>query len=186
MTSPAEFVALPPSRRSGSPYAIAVVCLGNICRSPTAEVVLTAKLAAAGLDQRVVVRSAGTGDWHIGERMHPSSADTLAAAGYDPALHRAAQFDATWFNDYDLVLAMDSTNHADLNALAADDSVRARVLMFRSLDPLAEGDLDVPDPWYGGPATFSDVLAIVERTAEALVHLLQREPSVQRLAPNDR
>lgn len=175
MTPAAEPTALPTPHRSGRPYSIALVCLGNICRSPTAEVVLTAKLAAAGLSDHVVVRSAGTGDWHIGERMHDISTAVLTAAGYDATTHRAAMFDVSWFDGYDLLLAMDSTNHADICALTADDSMRDRVLMFRSFDPLVDGDLEVPDPWYGGAAGFETVLSIIERTSDELVARLEHD-----------
>lgn len=173
MTTFPEPVELPPPSRQGRPYSIVMVCLGNICRSPTAQVVLTAKLAAAGLGDQVVVRSAGTGDWHVGQQMHRSSAATLTAAGYDATEHRAAHFEQTWFDDYDLVLAMDSTNHADICSLAAADSLlQKRVLMFRSFDPLADGDLEVPDPWYGGRARFNEVLAIVDRSTNELIKRL--------------
>ncbi|MBA2445885.1 MAG: low molecular weight phosphotyrosine protein phosphatase [Nocardioidaceae bacterium] len=183
MTPQSAPAALPPPHRSGRPYSIALVCLGNICRSPTAEVVLTAKLAAAGLSDEVVVRSAGTGDWHIGERMHNISAATLTAAGYDATTHRAALFDVSWFDDHDLLLAMDSTNHADICTLASDDLMRDRVLMFRSFDALADGDLEVPDPWYGGAASFEGVLAIVERSADELVARLTQDLDLRGVTP---
>jgi protein-tyrosine phosphatase len=83
-----------------------MVCLGNICRSPMAQVVLTEKLSRRGLADRVVVRSCGTGTWHVGEEMDQRAAAALAASGYDPSLHRAAHFDATWFESSDAILAM--------------------------------------------------------------------------------
>jgi protein-tyrosine phosphatase len=167
---------LPPKRRPGrSPYRIAVVCLGNICRSPMGHVVLTTKIDRAELEERVEVSSAGTGDWHVGEPMDRRAAATLAAHGYDPTQHRAAQFEAHWYDDHDLVLAMDATNHADLRALAADVEP-GRLRMFRDFDPRAsETDRDVPDPYFGGDDGFADVLATVERTADALVAALERE-----------
>ena len=79
---------LPPPRSPGR-YAVELVCLGNICRSPTAHVVLEQRLAEAGLDDRVVVDSSGTGDWHVGSPMDSRAAATLSAAGYDPSRHRA-------------------------------------------------------------------------------------------------
>jgi protein-tyrosine phosphatase len=155
---------LPPPRRSGR-YAIALVCLGNICRSPTAQVVLEARLAEAGLTRRVVVRSSGTGDWHVGRPMDPRAAATLEKAGYDPSRHRARQYDDTWSGDHDLVLAMDHANLADLGGRSE------RVGMFRDFDPIGTGE-DLPDPYYGGDDGFDEVLAIVERTSEALVEQL--------------
>jgi protein-tyrosine phosphatase len=155
---------LPPPRTPGR-YAIALVCLGNICRSPTAHVVLEERLAAAGLADRVSVRSSGTGDWHVGRPMDPRAAETLEQAGYDPSRHRAQQYDDSWAAEDDLVLAMDHTNLADLGGRTD------RVALFRDFDPSGEGE-DVPDPYYGGEDGFRDVLTTVERTAEALVRRL--------------
>ena len=155
---------------SGVPYRIAMVCLGNICRSPMAAVVLEAKLADAGLDDLVEVTSSGTGGWHAGEPMDRRAAAKLLDAGYDPSIHRAKQFDAEWF-DNDLILAMDADNLADICAIGGSEE---RVRLFRSFDPAADPDdpPDVPDPWYGGPAGFAETLAIVERTDDALVAAL--------------
>ena len=75
------------------------MCLGNICRSPMADVVLTAAVAEAGLADRVEVISSGTGDWHVGGPMDRRAAATLAAHGYDGQRHRARQFDSTWHDD---------------------------------------------------------------------------------------
>lgn len=162
--------ALPRSRDGRStPYTLALVCLGNICRSPMAHVVLEDKLAAAGLSERVVVDSFGTGDWHLGEPMDRRASRTLTAAGYDPSRHRARQVDGELCLGYDAILVMDHSNLTDVGRLVASDADRERVVMFRSFDPLAGEDLAVPDPWYGGPQGFDDVLAIVERTTDALV-----------------
>ena len=86
---------LPFPRESGAPYRVCLVCLGNICRSPMAEAVLRAELAAAGLDRAVVVDSAGTGDWHVGGPMDPGARSALARRGYDGSAHRARQFQAS-------------------------------------------------------------------------------------------
>jgi len=156
-------------------FRVALVCLGNICRSPIADVVVNAELRAAGLSDRVEVTSCGTGTWHVGERMDSRAADVLSAAGYDPSRHRARHFGADW-HDHDLILVMDRANLADVLAeLPADRHDRVR--MFRSYDPdVTAGDPaevpDVPDPFYGGPEGFDDVLAIVERTARRLVQEL--------------
>lgn len=152
---------LPPPRHPDR-YAVALVCLGNICRSPTAEVVLTRRLAEAGLADRVVVRSAGIGDWHVGGPMDRRAAATLTAAGYDPTHHRAQQYDRSWASDDDLVLAMDLDNLADLGGRSE------RVGLFRDFDPVDPG-AEVPDPYYGGSDGFTDVLTMVERTSEVLV-----------------
>lgn len=171
--------SLPGPRGPGPAYSIAFVCLGNICRSPTAEAVMTRKLAEAGLDRDVVVSSSGTGTWHLGEAMDRRAATTLAAHGYDPTRHRAALFEGDGFAEHDLVLAMDQQNFRDIVAMASDDEDRQRVQMFRAFDPLAGDELDVPDPFYGAQGGFDEVLAIVERTCDALVDALAaiRRPS---------
>ncbi len=165
---------LPPPREHGASdrYRVAVVCLGNICRSPMADVVLNDRLAQAGLSDAVEVVSSGTGDWHVGHPMDRRAAAALTARGYDASRHRAQQFDPGWFDDCDLILAMDGGNHADLTELAGPEQA-ARLRMFRDFDPLADGgDRDVPDPYYGGDDGFDTVLAMVERTADALVAAL--------------
>jgi protein-tyrosine phosphatase len=154
------------------PYRVVFVCLGNICRSPMAEVVLRSKLAAAGLGDRVQVASAGTGDWHIGEGADPRTLTALTARGYDAGGHRARQFDAGWFDDYDLVLALDRRNLADLRATAPMHR-RGDVRLLRSFDPDAGTDLDVPDPYYGGDDGFDVVLGVVERACTGLLEHLR-------------
>jgi len=155
-----------------------MVCLGNICRSPVAAVVLAAKVDDAGLSERISIRSSGTGDWHIGGPMDPRAAASLTAAGYDPSAHRAAQFNRSWFDNHDLILAMDANNHRDITRLAPDQQATDRVLMFRSFDAQRDADdpfdLDVPDPYYGGPDDYRHVLDIVERTTDQLLSELQQ------------
>jgi protein-tyrosine phosphatase len=152
-----------------TPRRVAVVCLGNICRSPIAEVVLRDRLGSAGLDERVEVLSAGTGGWHVGGPMDERAAAVLTGRGYDASRHRARQVDPEWLAGLDLVLAMDGQNRRDLEPLV--DGGRLR--MFRDFDPEADpddpDDRDVPDPYFGGDDGFDEVLAIVERTADALV-----------------
>ena len=150
-----------PAPRDPGRYRIELVCLGNICRSPMAHVVLEARLDEAGLGDAVEVTSSGTGDWHVGNRMDRRAAATLSAAGYDPSRHRARQYDAGSAADADLVLAMDGDNLADLGG------VSPRVMLFRAFDPVDPGG-DVPDPYYGGDAGFEEVLTMVDRTSASL------------------
>lgn len=154
-----------PAPRTDGDYRIAVVCSGNICRSPVADVVLNARLADAGLAERVRVESFGTGDWHVGNPMDSRSAASLRTGGYDGSRHRARQFAGDHVSAYDLVLAMDRGHLRDLRAhgVAAD-----RLRLFRDFDP-DPGDGEVPDPYFGGASGFTEVLAMVERTADALV-----------------
>ncbi len=165
-------MSLPPP--TGTPYRIAFVCLGNICRSPMAEVVLSRLVDDAGLATSVAVSSCGTGDWNVGHPMDPRAAAQLQAAGYDASGHRAQQFDPSWL-DQDLVLAMDERNLAEITAGAG---AGARVRMFRSFDPLADpgadpADLAVPDPYYGGEDGFAEVIEVVERTCRRLLTELE-------------
>ena len=154
-----------PSPRTPGRYRIALVCLGNICRSPMAHVVLERRVADAGLDDRVELASSGTGGWHVGNPMDRRAAASLTAAGYDPSRHRARQYDATWPEAHDLVLVMDEANLADVGGRSE------RVAMFRDFDPVDPGG-EVPDPYYGGPDGFEEVLAMVERTSDAIVTAL--------------
>jgi len=136
-------------------------------------------VARAGLGDRVEVHTAGTGDWHVGHPMDRRAAAVLAAAGLDASAHRARQFDPAWFERFDLVLAMDAANRADLAALcetlgADAGAAQERVRMFRDFDPLADdADRDVPDPYYGGDEGFDTVMAMVQRTADRLVAWLE-------------
>lgn len=169
------------------PYRVCVVCAGNICRSPMVEAVLRAKLEEAGLADQVVVDSAGTGAWHVGDGAHPQSTGALARRGYTLE-HRARQFDTRWFADRDLVLALDRQNHADLLALAPPGHPRGRLRLLRSygappeIDPhdgtWAEGD--VPDPWGHGDDAYEHALDLVETACDALVAQLVRELGASR------
>ena len=153
-------------------YRIALVCLGNICRSPMAHVVLESRLADAGLADRVEVVSSGTGGWHLGKPMDSRAAASLSAAGYDPSRHLAQQYDASWPTTYDLVLVMDGANLADVGGR------QERVGMFRDFDPEDPGG-EVPDPYYGGDDGFEEVLAMVERTSDAVVEELRQAQDVR-------
>jgi protein-tyrosine phosphatase len=160
---------LPPPRDPGRPYRICLVCLGNICRSPTAEVVLAAELGRRGLGDAVRVDSAGTGDWHVGHRMDARARAELAGRGYDGAAHRARQFEPSWLAERDLVLAMDRHNLDDLTAMAGDRRAAGeRIRLFRSFAQASGQGAEVPDPYYGGDASFGIVLDLIETAAASL------------------
>jgi protein-tyrosine phosphatase len=149
---------------------ILFVCMGNICRSPTAEGVMRSLLRAEGLDGAVAIDSAGTGGWHAG---HPPDSRAVAAARErDIVLEGAArQVTAEDFEHFDLLLVMDRENERDLLARAPDGAARAKVRLLREFDPasVAAGDLDVPDPYYGGPHGFDRVLDMVEAACRGLL-----------------
>lgn len=157
-------------------YRVALVCLGNICRSPMAHVVLEDRLRKAGLDDQVEVVSSGTGGWHEGEPMDRRAAAVLSSAGYDPTRHVARTFNTDWYAENDLLLAMDHSNRADMSDQSPTVEAQVRVRMFREFDPEAsEDDDEVPDPWYGGDAGFAAVLTMIERTAD---HLIEQLPDL--------
>ena len=139
-----------------------------------AEVVLRAQLAAAGLQDRVVVDSAGTGDWHVGEPMNPPARRQLERRGYDGAAHRARQVDASWLAERDLFLAMDRSNLANLRALAQQDAAPDTSRRIRLFGEVAGLDgADVPDPWGGSPAEFARVLTMLETGMARIVSQLR-------------
>jgi protein-tyrosine phosphatase len=153
---------------------ILMVCLGNICRSPTAEAVLRAKLAAAGLAGRVTVDSAGTGGWHAGEPPDRRSIAHGARRGYELAHLRARRVDDVDFERFDLILAMDEDNLADLEA-ACPAGRRARLGLLMDCAEPGHGRV-VPDPYSHGPEAFERVLDLVEVACDALVAQLPCEP----------
>jgi protein-tyrosine phosphatase len=151
--------------------------MGNICRSPTAEVVMRERLRQAGLADRVEVDSAGTGAWHVGHHADERAVNALREHGYDGSSHVARQFDPTWFAERDLVVAMDRQNLQSLRWLAPDGQADNLVLL-RVFDPASRGgDLDVPDPYYDGPDGFEHVIGLVEAAcAGLLAHLIDELP----------
>lgn len=150
-------------------FNMTFVCLGNICRSPMAHVVMEAGLVEAGLDDAVSVTSSGTGSWHTGGPIDPRAGSALSARGYDSSAHIARQFTRDWYAEHDLILTMDASNHADVTELSPTVEDRKRVRMFREFDPEAGDDLDVPDPWFGEDDGFEHVLTMVERTVDGII-----------------
>jgi protein-tyrosine phosphatase len=140
-----------------------------------AEVVLREQLSQAGLGGRVVVDSAGTGDWHIGDRMHSPARAELDRGGYDGRAHRARQFDPSWLSRRDLVLAMDTSNLRDLRA-QAPAAEADRIRLFGEVAGL--GGRDVPDPYGGSADDFADVLALLEAGMSHLVAQLRAVPEI--------
>jgi protein-tyrosine phosphatase len=165
------------------PYRIVFVCSGNICRSPMADVIARSLLAKAGLDDDVQVDSAGTGDWHVGDGADRRVVRTLAEHGYDGSAHRAREFDRAWFAERDLVLAADRGHERQLRAWAPDEAAQAKIRLLREFDgqAVADGTLEVDDPWYGDQADFERCLVEVERACAGLVDwLATRTPGSSR------
>jgi protein-tyrosine phosphatase len=136
---------------------LSFVCTGNICRSPMAAIVLREHLTRAGLADDVVVTSAGTAGWHVGEPADGRAAALLHEHGYDTT-HVARQVDAEVLSA-DLLVALDSGH---LSALRRSVPEPDRVRLLRSFDPAAPPDAEVPDPYYGGPQDYVEVLTMIE------------------------
>jgi protein-tyrosine phosphatase len=144
--------------------SVLFVCLGNICRSPLAEGILRAELVGRGAGDRIMVASAGTGSWHVGNPPDPRSVEVAMRHGIDISGQRARQVRAEDFSRFDLVLAMDGENLANLFRLAGVSAatLRAEGRLRRFLDR------DVPDPYYGGADGFEHVHEMLKRGASAL------------------
>ena len=136
--------------------SVLFVCLGNICRSPTADVVFRQYVREAGLEEKIRIDSAGTGDWHIGRAPDPRTQEAAARRGYDMSSLRARQVTPADFYAFDVVLAMDNANLADLEAMRPSD---ANGTLARFLDYATDSaEREVPDPYYGGNDGFDQVL----------------------------
>ena len=152
---------------------ILFVCLGNICRSPTAEGVLRTLAAREAPELAIEVDSAGTAAYHVDEPPDPRSRQAAARRGYDLSALRARIVEPGDFERFDLILAMDRENLQVLRQ-RAPAGAHERLRLFLEFAPEA-GPEDVPDPYYGGPNGFEEVLDLVEATTRSLLaHLRQR------------
>jgi protein-tyrosine phosphatase len=146
--------------------------MGNICRSPTAEGVMRALVRDAGLEDGIELDSAGTGGWHAGEPPDARAAEAARLRGVTLA-GAARQVRTEDFEAFDLLVAMDRENLRGLLALAPDEAAAEKVRLLREFDPRAAGDLDVPDPYYGGERGFEDVLDQVQAACRGLLEELR-------------
>lgn len=154
---------------------VLMVCLGNICRSPTAHAVFEKRVADAGLSERIKIDSAGTGDYHIGAKPDKRSRDAGAQRGYDLSALRARQVSVGDFASFDYVLAMDDNNLNDLVALSPAQH-HSKISLF--MEFADNSSMSVPDPYYSDSASFQLVLNLVEEAAEGLLtHIRQKDLS---------
>lgn len=156
-------------------YKICFVCLGNICRSPTAEGIFQHLVNERGLEDYFEIDSAGTSAYHIGESANSKSQRT--ANNHGITLHsKARQFQASDLDHYDLILAMDDANLRNVKRMA-NGNHEDKIGRMRDFDP-NPGDGEVPDPYYGGQQGFENVFQIVKRSCEHLLNEL--EPQIQK------
>jgi protein-tyrosine phosphatase len=152
-------------------FSILFVCLGNICRSPTAEAVFRTLAAREAAELALSIDSAGTADYHVGCEPDRRARETARRRGYDMSGMRARRVEAEDFERFDLILAMDRSNWSELRQIAPP-AARERIRLFLEYGP--DVDLmDVPDPYYGGPNGFEAVLDMIEATARGLLQHLQ-------------
>jgi protein-tyrosine phosphatase len=152
------------------PFRVLFVCLGNICRSPTAEGVMRSLLERENLTGRIEIDSAGTGAWHVGSPPDARASDAARARGVTLEGH-ARQVRVDDFNDFDLLIGMDASNVSELARLAPGADERAKVRLLREFDPASAeaSDLDVPDPYYGAAGGFEEVFELVYAACEGLL-----------------
>ncbi len=150
------------------------VCLGNICRSPLAEAVFRAAVRDAGVEHRFEIDSAGTSDYHEGEPADRRTQDVARRRGI-MLTGRSRPITADDLVRFDYILVMDESNLRDVAELAERVTASARLHKLREFDPDAAGDLDVPDPYYGGPSGFERVHDIVERSCAGLLEHFRAE-----------
>lgn len=162
--------------RIGAPARVLFVCMGNICRSPTAEGVFRHAVASAGLEQQILVDSAGTHGYHLGHP--PDRRAQLAAAqrGYDLANFRARQVSGQDFVEFDFILAMDLDNLSELRRLAPAQHC-CKLSLFMEYSSARQGE-EVPDPYYGGAQGFERVLDMAEDAAAGLLQHIKRKLGV--------
>ncbi len=152
-------------------HSVLFVCLGNICRSPTAEAVFRDRAARSGMLERLSIDSAGTGDWHVGKAPDARAREAAARRGYDLSALRARQVTPGDFERFGIILAMDEANLRELELLrpAGFDGLLDRFLSFHPDTPVRE----VPDPYYGGDQGFEQVLDLIEGASEGLLEHLR-------------
>lgn len=150
------------------PVHVCFVCLGNICRSPTADGVMVRLVEEAGLTAEVVVDSAGTSAYHVGDGADRRSAAVALERGY-ALTSLSRQFVSADWARFDYVLAMDRANLRTLQRLSGAGDFTGTLALFRDFDAASPGGADTPDPYYGGPDGFDEVLDICERGCAGLL-----------------
>ena len=162
----------PVNQYMNSTVEVCFVCLGNICRSPLAQGVFEALVKKKGLQDQVIISSAGVSGWHVGSPPDARMQQTARSHGIQ-LNSRARQFQSSDFRQMDLVLAMDHSNLSALQQMRPKSELQNKLFLFRSFDPENNGDFEVPDPYYGGNEGFETVYQMVERTCPKVLEHLQ-------------
>ncbi len=150
---------------------ILFVCLGNICRSPSAEIILRHKLREAGLSDRAIVDSCGTAAYHVGCQPDTRMLAALKSAGYEYDGHLGRRFTSRDFADFDLIIPQDNYNRQDVLRCASSKADRVKVVPMRywfSSEYAARYN-GVPDPYYGGDHGFSEVIDIIAKACDRII-----------------
>ncbi len=173
MTDPSTYIEELGREVARRSISICFVCAGNICRSPMAESVARSAFSSAGI-ANVVVSSAGTGSWHVGQNADSRARAALAEAGFELEGHRAKKFQEAWSKEVDLVVALDRSNYRDLSRLGGIKHDPNKLVLLRSFQATfsaAPGrhDLDVPDPYLGTDADFEAALEIIRDSVAGLL-----------------
>ncbi|MDQ6950157.1 MAG: low molecular weight protein-tyrosine-phosphatase [Mariprofundales bacterium] len=157
---------------SSAPMRVLFVCLGNICRSPLAEVIANHEAERMGVAARFHFASAGTGNWHVGGGADPRSAQTAQTHGLDLSTHTAQQITAPTIGDWQWFIAMDADNHTQLLAMGVPAN---RLWMMRQFEPNTTTPPDVPDPYYGGADGFDHMYQLLGDNAARVIGQLLKQ-----------
>jgi protein-tyrosine phosphatase len=151
---------------------ILMVCLGNICRSPLAEGILRHK--AEQLKLEIIIDSAGTSNYHVGQQPDARTIHNARAHGVDVAMLRARQFRVSDYDEFDHIFVMDSSNYSDVIALARDESDKKKVeLILNRVYP--NSDMSVPDPYFGGEQGFENVFILLDKACDIIAHSMSQK-----------
>jgi protein-tyrosine phosphatase len=158
------------------PVSVLFVCMGNICRSPSAEGVFRHLVQQAGLEDEIIIDSAGTHSYHVGGAPDPRSLQHALKRGYDLSTLRAWQIKPKDFSRFDYIYAMDRENLENMRRICPPE-LAEKVSLFLALAPELETD-EVPDPYYGGTQGFEHVLDLIETASERLLEKIRREHKI--------
>ena len=165
----------PETEGKGVPFRVLFVCLGNICRSPAAEILFNAAVDSAGAQNRITADSCGTASYHIGSKPDSRMLAALQRAGYAWGGHRARQFRRADFDAFDLIIPQDESNRQDIMHLARTPEQKAKVIPMSRWFPADAADSEVPDPYYGGEAGFDHVVRLLESATAGLGQEIEQQ-----------